>query len=301
MKIKLWGVRGSIAAPGPETAKYGGNTSCYEVTNDNGDRIIMDAGTGIRKLGLELMKSLPVKCTLLISHTHWDHIQGFPFFIPVFIPGNKIEIFSPKQFERSLESVMTAQMDYSVFPVRTAELSADIRYTNINEGPVEGIEGFDVEALFVCHPVTAAGYKVTSKGKTVVYTGDHEKFFDQYHKGIAEEDIDPAMKEQMQVFVDAQNNRVVEFCRDVDVLIVDAMYKDEEYPLKMGWGHSTIEMDLQLAVDANVKNIVLTHHDPVRTDDQLDEIEPWARKILDELGGEHIKLHLAQEGLEFDL
>lgn len=301
MKLKLWGVRGSIASPGAETAKYGGNTSCYEVINSQGDRIIMDAGTGIRKLGLELMKSLPLKCSLLISHTHWDHIQGFPFFIPIFVPGNTLEIYAPRQFERTLESVMTAQMDYSVFPVRTAELSADIRYHNIIEGPVEGIEGFEVMAQFMCHPVTTAAYRVTADDKSIVYTGDHEKFFDQYHKGIATEDIDPEVQAQMQEIVDTQNNRVVEFCRGTDVLIIDAMYTNDEYAPKEGWGHSTVEMDLELAVAANVKRVILTHHDPIRTDQQLDAIEIQARKYLDKLQGHHIELSIAKEGEEFEL
>jgi len=300
MELQYWGVRGSIASPGPETAKYGGNTSCYEVRNDAGDLIIMDAGTGIRKFGLELMKALPLKCSLLISHTHWDHIQGFPFFVPVFIPGNCIDVYAPKQFERSVESVMTAQMDYSVFPVRTAELASEINYHNITEGPFE-VPGFKVFAKFMCHPVTSAGYRVEADGKSIVYTGDHEKFFDQYHKGIAEEDIDPEEKAQMQAIVDMQNQQITELCRDVDLLLIDSMYTKEEYPMKMGWGHSTIEMNLELAVEANVKRIVMTHHDPMRTDEQLDEINSWARTLLDELGGKDIELFIAQEGQSIKL
>lgn len=300
MQLTCWGVRGSIASPGPETAKYGGNTSCYEVKNDAGDRAILDCGTGVRKLGLELMKELPVQCSILISHTHWDHIQGFPFFVPNFVPGNKIDVYAPKQFEKTLESVMKAQMDYSVFPIRTDELSATINYHNVIEGPFE-IPGFDVFVQYMCHPISAAGYKVTADGKTVVYTGDHEKFFDQYHKGIDEKDIDPAMKEQMQAIVDAQNQRVVEFCRDIDLLLVDAMYTDKEYPQKIGWGHSTIEMDIDLAIAANVKNLVLTHHEPIRTDDQLDEVYKWARKLMDEKGGKKINLYIAQEGVTIKL
>ena len=300
MKLTNWGVRGSIASPGAETAKYGGNTSCYEVRNDAGDLIILDAGTGIRKLGMELMKSLPMECSMLITHTHWDHIQGFPFFIPVFIPGNKISIYAPRQFEKSVESVMTSQMDYSVFPVRTAELSADIDYHNIIEGPFE-VPGFNVFAQFMCHPVTTAGYRVEADGKSLVYTGDHEKFFDQYHKGMAEEDIDPDQKAQIQQMVDMQNARVVEFCRGVDLLLIDCMYTNEEYPMKIGWGHSTIEMNLELAAEAQVKKVVMTHHDPTRTDTQLDEIYVWAREMLDELGGKDIELIMAKEGDSFIL
>lgn len=295
MEVTFWGVRGSIASPGQETAKYGGNTSCYEIRNENGDLAILDAGTGIRKLGMKLMAELPVKCTILISHTHWDHIQGFPFFIPAFVPGNKIDMYSPKQFEKTLESVISSQMDYSVFPVRTAELSADINYHNIIEGPFE-IPGFNVFAQFVCHPVTSSGYRVEADGKAVFYSGDHEKFFDQYHKGVKEEDIDPDVKAQMQAIVDAQNARIVQACKDVDLLIVDSMYTNEEYPQKVGWGHSTIEMNLELAVEANVKNVALTHHEPIRTDEQLDEIFIWAREMLDELGGKDITLTIAEEG-----
>ena len=301
MQLKCWGVRGSIASPGPDTAKYGGNTSCYEVLNDAGQRVIMDCGTGVRKLGLELMKSLPVTVPILISHTHWDHIQGFPFFVPNFIPGNKIDVYAPKLFEKTLEGIMKAQMDYTVFPVRTDELSADINYHNVIEGPLDVIPGFEVIVQFMSHPITAAGYKVIADGKSIVYTGDHEKFFDQYHKGIDEKDIDPAMKEQMQAIVDAQNQRVVEYCKDVDLLLIDAMYTDSEYPMKVGWGHSTIEMDIDLAIDANVKNLVLTHHEPIRTDEQLDKIFEWARKMLDDKGGKKTNLYIAQEGLSIKL
>ena len=295
MEVTFWGVRGSIASPGPETAKYGGNTSCYEVRNDKGDLAILDAGTGIRKLGMKLMGELPVTCSILVSHTHWDHIQGFPFFIPAFVPGNKIDMYSPKQFEKTLECIITGQMDYSVFPVRTAELSAEINFHNIIEGPFE-IPGFKVFSQFVCHPVTSSGYRVEADGKAVFYTGDHEKFFDQYHKGVKEEDIDPDVKAQMQGIVDAQNGRIVQACKDVDLLIVDSMYTNEEYPAKVGWGHSTIEMNLELAVEANVKTVALTHHEPIRSDDQLDEIYVWARKMLDELGGKDITLMIAEEG-----
>ncbi|MCH2206412.1 MAG: MBL fold metallo-hydrolase [Lentisphaerales bacterium] len=295
MEVTFWGVRGSIACPGPETVKYGGNTSCYEVRNDNGDIVILDAGTGIRKLGMKLMASLPVTCSILISHTHCDHIQGFPFFIPAFVPGNKIDMYSPKQFEKSLEAVMIAQMDYSVFPVRVAELSAEINFQNIIEGPFE-ITGFNVLSQYVCHPVTSSGYRVEADGKSMFYTGDHEKFFDQYHLGIKEEDIDPDVKAQMQTIVDAQNARIVQACKDVDLLIIDSMYTNEDYPAKVGWGHSTIEMNLELAVEANVKNIALSHHDPTRTDEQLDEIFIWARKMLNDLGGKDIILTIAQEG-----
>ena len=295
MEVTFWGVRGSIACPGPETVKYGGNTSCYEVRNDKGDLVILDAGTGIRKLGMKLMASLPVNCSILISHTHCDHIQGFPFFIPAFVPGNKIDMYSPKQFEKSLEAVMIAQMDYSVFPVRIAELSAEINFKNIIEGPFE-IPGFSVFAQYVCHPVTTSGYRVEADGKSVFYTGDHEKFFDQYHLGVKEEDIDPDVKAQMQAIVDAQNARIVQACKNVDLLIIDSMYTNADYPSKVGWGHSTIEMNLELAVEANVKNIALSHHDPTRTDDQLDEIYIWARKMLDDLGGKEIELLIAEEG-----
>ncbi|MCM8535815.1 MAG: MBL fold metallo-hydrolase [Lentisphaeraceae bacterium] len=296
MEVTFWGVRGSIASPGPETAKYGGNTSCYEVRNDAGDLVIMDAGTGIRKLGMKLMQSLPLKCSILISHTHWDHIQGFPFFIPAFVPGNNIDMYSPKQFEKSLEGVISSQMDYSVFPVRTAELSADIKFHNIIEGPVEGIPGFEVFSQFVCHPVTSSGYRVEADGKAVFYTGDHEKYFDQYHKGIKEEDIDPEVKAQMQAIVDVQNDRVIASCKDVDLLIVDTMYMDDEYSDKIGWGHSTVEMGLELGVAANVKHLALSHHDPTKSDDRLDEILKYARKKLDDMGGKHIELSIAQEG-----
>jgi phosphoribosyl 1,2-cyclic phosphodiesterase len=295
MELTFWGVRGSIASPGPDTAKYGGNTSCYELRNDAGNIAILDAGTGIRALGMKLMQSMPVKCSILVSHTHWDHIQGFPFFIPAFVPGCSIDMYSPRQFEKTLEGIITGQMDYSVFPVRTAELSADINFHNLTEGPFE-IPGFKVFSQFVCHPVTSTGYRVEADGKSIFYSGDHEKFFDQYHKGIKEEDIDPEMKEQMQAMVDVQNQKIIDACQGVDLLIMDSMYTDEEYPAKVGWGHSTVEMNLQLAVDAQVKHIALTHHEPTRTDTQLGEILKWSRVKLNDLGGKEIELSIAQEG-----
>ena len=300
MKIRFWGVRGSIAAPGPDTAVYGGNTSCYEVRNAAGDLAILDAGTGIRAFGMSLLGKGKVKASILISHTHWDHIQGFPFFVPAFIPGNELSLYAPVQFEKTLQQIIAQQMDYSVFPVRSAELLAEIRYHNLPEGPF-AIPGFSGYAKFVCHPVTTAGYRLEADDKSVVYTGDHERFFDQVHKNMPAEEIDPDEQEAVAAMVDMQNAQMANFCRNADVLIADSMYLDKEYPTKMGWGHSTVEMNIRLAIEAGVKHLVLSHHDPLRKDADLDGIATYARQLLDESGGQGIALSIAREGLVIEL
>jgi phosphoribosyl 1,2-cyclic phosphodiesterase len=265
MKVKFWGVRGSIASPGPKTVRYGGNTTCIEIRTDNNELIILDAGTGIFPLSQTLLAELPVTANVLITHSHWDHIQGLPFFIPNFIPGNILRLhgcFDPVS-GKGVEQVMSVQLQYSYFPVREAEMKAQIEYVTLAPSQTIQIGSATVTPCLLNHPVIDFGYRIDCNGKSVFFTGDHEPPYNIYEPG------DEGFAEY-QVFVDEKNKAIEEYLQDVDVLIADCSYTEAEYPAKKGWGHGTFKSSILSAHKAKSKVLFCTHHEPTRSDDMLE-------------------------------
>lgn len=267
MKVRFWGVRGSIASPGPNTVRYGGNTTCIEIRTDNNELIILDAGTGIFPFSQTLLAELPVTANVLITHSHWDHIQGLPFFIPNFIPGNFLRLhgaFDPVS-GKGVEQVMSVQLQYSYFPVREAEMKARIEYVTLAPEQSIQIGSATVTPYLMNHPVVDFGYRIEANGKSVFFTGDHEppkNIYEPGEDGYAE----------YQTFVDEKADSIRHAMRGVDVLIADCSYTEQEYPTKKGWGHGTFNSSIQYAQDAGAKVLFCTHHEPTRSDDALDEV-----------------------------
>jgi len=267
MRLRFRGTRGSVPAPGPDTVRHGGNTTCIEVRSDTDDLVILDAGTGIRALGLELMDARPASCHIFISHTHWDHIHGLPFFLPLFVKGNAITLYGPPDplAMSGIEAVLAKQMEYPHFPVRVAELRADIDYKTLSDRQTVDLGFATVSTLLMNHPAMDFGCKVRCDGKTLFFTGDHEPFGNIYEPGDADyEDYGRIVAER--------NAALLDFLRGVDVLVADAQYTEDEYLHRRGWGHSTFEQTLALARDAGIGRVCLTHHETTRTDDELDAI-----------------------------
>ena len=232
MKIKFWGVRGSIPVPGPQTVKYGGNTSCIEVQGANGEQIVLDAGTGIRLLGLDILKrgTPHPKIDLFISHTHWDHIQGFPFFAPCYVPSVELNVKGPIHFvdKESLQNVFDLQMQYEFFPISNQQLGAKIDYHSLKESNLD-VGNINVRTQFMNHPILCLGYKLTENGKTFVYTGDHEPYHNVFSEEKKEDAEDDNLFGNLDGTVNAANERFVDFIRKADVLVVDCQYTPEEY------------------------------------------------------------------------
>ncbi len=290
LKCTFWGVRGSVPVPGPATRRYGGNTACLDLRSDAGDWLIFDAGTGIRVLGASLDLSKKHDIHLLISHPHWDHISGFPFFPPIYIPGNRVTVYGPGTFEMSLEDIISGQMKYSYFPVRTVELLADISYRQLQEERIQ-IGGFTVDTISLNHPVACLGYRVTYGDKRFVYYGDNEPYFNLY---------DDRSDREMNEFVGNLNRRLVDFAEGADALVSDAQYLPSEYPSKVGWGHSTTHHVLNMAVKAKAKKIFFFHHEPMRSDDELDRIMDFYRNRIREKNLP-IEAYAAMEGMTFEV
>lgn len=267
MKVKFWGVRGSIASPGPATVRYGGNTTCIEVRTDNNELLILDAGTGIFPLSQSLLAELPVTAHVLITHSHWDHIQGLPFFIPNFIPGNTLRLhgaFDPVS-DKGVEQVMSVQLQYSYFPVREAEMKARIEYVTLTPGESIQIGSATVTPFMMNHPVINFGYRIEAHGKSVFFTGDHEPPLNIYSPE------DPEFAEY-QTFVNEKSSEILRAMMGVDVLIADCSYTNAEYPAKKGWGHGTFHTSINYAKQAGAKVLYCTHHEPTRSDDALDAV-----------------------------
>jgi len=274
MKVKFWGVRGSIASPGPATVRYGGNTTCIEVRTDNNELLILDAGTGIFPLSQSLLAELPVTANVLITHSHWDHIQGLPFFIPNFIPGNTLKLhgaFDPVS-GKGVEQVMAVQLQYSYFPVREAEMKARIDYVTLTPGESLQIGSATITPYMMNHPVINFGYRIEAFGKSIFFTGDHEPPLNIYRP----EDAEFA---EYQTFVDEKSNDILRAMQGVDVLIADCSYTQAEYPAKKGWGHGTFHTSIDYARQAGAKVLYCTHHEPTRSDDAL---EAAFKQVLDE-------------------
>lgn len=287
--VKFWGVRGSIPVPGPRTVKYGGNTACLEVRSAEGDWIIFDAGTGIRSLGDSLNLSKSHDIHIMISHPHWDHINGFPFFTPIYIPGNTVTVYGPSTFESTMEDIITGQMKYSYFPVRTAELQAKISFRDLKEEAFK-IGNITIQTLFLNHPVTCLGYKLSYDNRVFIYLGDNEPYYNVYRDGDAEVET---MARQM-------NQRLESFVSGADTLVTDSQYTPEEYPGHVGWGHSTTHHVVNMGVRAGVKRLFFFHHEPNRSDEELDFIVRHYRGVVRGKGF-NMRLEAAREGFQYDI
>lgn len=289
MKVTFWGVRGSIAAPGRATAEFGGNTSCVEVQSGT-DRLILDCGTGIRELGLNLMAAdQPISATVLLSHSHWDHIQGFPFFAPLFAPQHQFTVIGPHEHTNRLNDTLAGQMQYRYFPIGLEQLAADIRYQEVREEKFP-IGSAAISTYYLNHTIMSMAYKIEAFGRTVVYATDTEPFSQQPR----------AWASGSRKFLHRRDEELAAFVKGADILIMDAQYTAHEYPSRVGWGHGTPDYAVDIAVSAGVGTLVLFHHDPTRVDAAVTVLEQLAQKRAQEEAPE-MEVVAAAEGLSLDL
>jgi phosphoribosyl 1,2-cyclic phosphodiesterase len=284
LSLRFWGTRGSIPSPGASTARYGGNTPCIELRTGEGRLVILDAGTGIRELGRSLLARSngdAVSGDIFLTHAHWDHIQGIPFFAPLFRQGNHFTIWGSSSLQTSIDRVVRDQMSPVVFPVSFEELKARIDFQELAEERRSGA-GYHVTAMGVRHPGGALAYRFTEGDDTrrgLVYVSDNEL------SPSARYEDPPRWRE-----------RFVEFARGAAVLVHDSMYTAEEYPSFVGWGHSTYEDAVALAIDAEVERLVLFHHRPERTDDEVDHCVGHCRELVAARGA-RLEVLAAAEGM----
>lgn len=291
MLARFWGTRGSIAAPGPGTTRFGGNTSCVELITPAGGILVLDCGTGARLLGNRLLASAasPVSATILFTHTHWDHIQGFPFFAPLFQPDNRFTVYGPEGAHLSLRDVLAGQMEHQYFPVELDQLAARISYEELREGAYQ-IDGMTVRAQRMNHPSPTLGYRIEAGGRSICYLCDHEPYFE----GVWREG---AQAGRLESILDAGDRRHAEYMQDADVVIHEAQYTPEQYPSKRHWGHSTYPYVVELAVAVGVRRLFLTHHDPSHNDEFIADIERKAQELAKRLGSP-LEVSCAYEGCE---
>ncbi len=260
IRLKFWGVRGSIPTPGPNTVNIGGNTSCVEVRCDD-QLIVFDGGTGLRALGDELIKESPIRASMFFSHVHWDHIQGFPFFIPALASGNHFDLYGGKNVTATLAETLSGQMNFPNFPLTLDQMAADIVFHQFEDGQRLNIgSGVRVQALPLNHPNGCYGYRLEYQGKAIAYCTDTE------HRASPDENV-------------------LALAKDVELFVYDCQYTPEEYIGKVGisrvgWGHSTYEEGARLAKMAGAKRLLLFHHDPGHSDNDIYDIERHARELF---------------------
>ena len=294
LTVGFWGTRGSIAAPGPATTVYGGNTACVELRSGQ-DILIFDAGTGIRELGLALARefqSRPLTLHLFISHTHWDHIQGLPFFVPAYSPGTTLHIYGSAGQGRSLEAVLRGQMQSDYFPVSLGDLVSTIRVHEYRGEPFR-INEATISACYLNHPGMTLAYRVERGGKSVVYATDHEPYRTTLEVGSPQAE---AGKQLGRVLDEA----FVSFVKGTDLYIGEAQYTDEEYPSKIGWGHSSLSATVEVALRGGVKALAIYHHDPMHSDDVVASMEVLAKELIAERGAS-IWCFAAREGQRLEV
>jgi len=293
-RLKFWGVRGSVPSPGPETVHYGGNTSCVEVRAD-GELIILDAGTGIRGLGQQLQQEFgerPMRVTILISHTHWDHIQGFPFFAPAYDPRNQVRILAFEGPRKGLESTLSIQMESPYFPITMQEMPGNIEFVELKE--MDFMVGqVRVQAAFMNHPGICAGYRLTTSAGDIVYFPDNE-LRSRLRRNT------PTRGPGATDFARKQDAKLEEFIRGADIVISDAQYDAAEYAKHAGWGHSCVDDVVDLGLSAGIKRLFLFHHDPDHTDAQIAQMLAGARKQVAEAKSA-MTVEAAREGLEISI
>ena len=266
--VRFWGVRGTLSAPARSNVRYGGNTSCVSLHLPHDRFIVFDAGTGIRVCGAYLLAEGAGRLTgtVLITHPHWDHINALPFFGPLYLPGNQVEICGPAQGRMGMKELVAAQMDGRFFPITPREFGADVHYRDLRPGSCQ-VQGVEVECILLMHPGTCLGYRVRHEGRSLAYITDQELMSDDQPWSSAD-----------------QRQRLLTALQGVDLLIADCTYTDAEYPQRVGWGHSSVGATVDLAHEAGVGTLALFHHDPSQTDDDIDAKLAFARARLLALG-----------------
>ena len=288
-RVKFWGVRGSIPTPGQSTVFFGGNTACVEVRAD-GEVIILDAGSGIRPLGEALAAEFagqPIEINLLVTHTHWDHIQGFPFFLPAYDSRNRVHILGYEGARDGLAATLAGQMESPYFPIALKQMPGNIVIEELKE-MVFHVGSVRVEACFSNHPGVCVGFKLFTAGGTLVYLPDNESFSGhpaEVHGGTLPRNIEKNLRE---------------FVQDVDVLIIDAQYSAEEYQSHVGWGHGCVDDVVYFAIEARVKRLFLFHHDPRHDDRAISNMLMHARELVLQAGAK-MRVEAAREGEQFVL
>jgi phosphoribosyl 1,2-cyclic phosphodiesterase len=302
IRVRFWGVRGSVPCPGPKTVRYGGNTSCLELRFGEEERlVVIDAGTGIRELAGHIMKTDlpkgPIKTELFLTHTHWDHIMGFPFFIPLFVPNTELKVFGPVTYEdHTLDRIFGDMLSYRYWPVRLEELAAKIEYSDLKEGTRDLGGGIWVTTKYLNHPVLVLGYRFEYRGKVFCTAYDTEPFRNVFDVSPDDPSYDEEAVKEGALAAEEENEKVVSFFKGADILIHDSQYTHQEYmSSKLGWGHSSFEHAVNAAHKAGVKKLLLFHHDPDRADTELERIE---NKIKKTVGGKtNMQVMMAREGL----
>ncbi|MDR1143424.1 MAG: MBL fold metallo-hydrolase [Spirochaetaceae bacterium] len=299
LSVRIWGARGSIPCPGKDTVIYGGNTACLEIRADE-KPVIIDFGTGIKPLGDRLMaaefKKGPIDADIFISHTHWDHIMGFPMFTPLFIPTTRLRIRGPVSYEDdTLEQIFAAQLSYRYWPIRISELSAHIEYDQIKETSMDLGNGLWVTTKYLNHPILCLGYRFEYRGKTIVTAYDNEPFRNLFPTDPGDPSYDEDAAREGEAAAREENEKLLRFFEGADVLIHDSQYTAAEYEKHLGWGHSSFEHAINMANKAKVKKLILFHHDPNRTDEQLAQLEQDYQKRI--AGKTSMQVMMAREGM----
>ncbi|HEY0369463.1 MAG TPA: response regulator [Chthoniobacterales bacterium] len=294
-RLKLWGVRGSIPVPGPSTVRYGGNTSCIEIRAD-GEIIVLDAGSGIRELGQSLEKEFGerrIKLTLLITHTHWDHIQGLPFFLPAYNRKNEIRVLGYEGARVGLATILAGQMETPFFPVSLKDLPSHIAIEELKEMEFS-IGKVNVRSKFANHPGICAGYRINTSGGSIAFFPDNEPY-ELLKLQLAQRD--QTSDAEAREYSKTERSKLVEFLHGCDVMIFDTQYTDQEYEKHIGWGHGSVSRTVSLALEAQVKRLILFHHDPSHDDEAIDEMLERARLLVVE-SGRQLEVEAAREGAE---
>ncbi len=250
LNVTFYGVRGSTPCSCESVSRYGGNTACVVVESTDHAPIVLDLGTGLRFFGLDHGTDGTFRGTALVTHLHWDHVQGLPFFAPLLCEGARLDVYGPAQDGTSLEAAVRSFVQAPYFPVGIDDLPGEIVFHDTAPGTIE-LPGATVRAAWVPHIGPTLGFRVESEGRSVAYVSDHQQ------PGVGATEVDPA---------------VVELCRDVDVLIHDAQFDDDEFALRSDWGHCTVDYALEVAAAAGAHTLALFHHDPSHTDDRVDEL-----------------------------
>ena len=289
--VRFWGTRGSIPTPGHATKRFGGNTSCVALTID-GVLIICDGGSGLRELGLHLteQQSGPIEAHMFFSHMHWDHIQGFPFFVPAYSKHSKLHVYEVDKGQQRIKEMLHGQMSSDYFPVQFSDLGAQILSGNLASGSTS-IDGVTVRSFEQHHPGRSYAYSFEKGGKKFVYATDNELDLTLLNRKESLEDL-AAPRRLPAAFLD--------FIRGADLLVADGQYTDDEYPAKIGWGHARANTVIDAAIAANVKQCAIYHHDPMHSDSSVDAIVIAGQRRA-ELAGSAVTIFGAREGMTLKL